>query len=378
MIVDRLPKEQIREYKRLIQAVSSLSNLFSESSTPYIGYRSAENIFCKAFGAVNLSRSDCSVDAKLNRDGIGIKTFLAPNGRATFQKIAEFNRDSVKFRDCQDEEMVKLIAELRNERINYTKRTYGIDNTYYHCLMRDSEQINISESMMDLIRMDKIHVEGNKKDSTTVKFHDGINDYVFNKSKSTLTMKFDKASVLFEVGVTILEDPYSLIGGAGNTPGWLKEPIEPYLDHAVLPLYSTRKGVHVPEKSGLNQWNASGRKRNFNEVYIPIPSTFYREKPDFFPPRDQPFTLHLPDGKELSVKVCQDGGKALMSNPNSDLGDWILRQVLDTAEGELVTYSLLERLNINSVAVFKNSETDYSIDFTYSDPYSGQYHLDDF
>ena len=39
----------------------------------------------------------------------------------------------------------------------------------------------------------------------------------------------------------------------------------------ILPLYSVRDN-NVPTKSGLNQWNAAGRKRHPNEVYIPIPS----------------------------------------------------------------------------------------------------------
>jgi hypothetical protein len=40
--------------------------LFSESSTPYLYYRSAENVYCRAFVADNLARSDVSVDAVKN------------------------------------------------------------------------------------------------------------------------------------------------------------------------------------------------------------------------------------------------------------------------------------------------------------------------
>lgn len=44
-------------YLRLLSAVSKLSGLFSESAIPFINYRVAENIFCRSFGAGNLSRS---------------------------------------------------------------------------------------------------------------------------------------------------------------------------------------------------------------------------------------------------------------------------------------------------------------------------------
>ena len=78
-----------KEYQKFLQVVGSLSNLFSESNTPYLYYRIAEKIFCKAFNAEALSRSDVSVDSKKEMLGIGLKTFLAGNNKK-FQKITEF------------------------------------------------------------------------------------------------------------------------------------------------------------------------------------------------------------------------------------------------------------------------------------------------
>ena len=74
------------------------------------------------------------------------------------------------------------------------------------------------------------------------------------------------------------------------------------IDYVVLPLYN-EKTYQIPEKSGLNQWNAGGRKRNENEVYIPIPIKIHQLYPTFFPKRDEPFMLELPDGKILNAKV---------------------------------------------------------------------------
>ena len=71
------------EYIKLLKACGQLSNLSSESLTPYLYYRIAEKIFCKAFEASDLSRSDCAVDAKKNNIGIGLKTFLVGNLNAS-------------------------------------------------------------------------------------------------------------------------------------------------------------------------------------------------------------------------------------------------------------------------------------------------------
>ena len=51
-----------------------------------------------------------------------------------------------------------------------------------------------------------------------------------------------------------------------------------------------------------------------------------------------------------------------MSNPNIALGKWILRDVLQLKEGELVTVELLDRMGFDSVIVYKDSETEYRID----------------
>lgn len=97
-------------YIQLLKAVGSLSRLNTDSKIPYLYYRSAENIFCKAFEADNLSRSDCSVDARFGDIGIGLKTFLYGNG-SSYQKVAEFNKDR------------NLIEEFKVDYINLYKKS---------------------------------------------------------------------------------------------------------------------------------------------------------------------------------------------------------------------------------------------------------------
>ena len=51
-----------------------------------------------------------------------------------------------------------------------------------------------------------------------------------------------------------------------------------------------------------------------------------------------------------------------MSNPNRALGEWILRDILSWKEGELITYSDLLKIGIDSVQVNKYEDNTYSID----------------
>ena len=59
-----------------------------------------------------------------------------------------------------------------------------------------------------------------------------------------------------------------------------------------------------------------------------------------------------------------------MSNPNSALGKWILRDVLKLKEGELLTLDLLDRLGFNCVSIFKDDSKHYRIDVCMQ-PYVG-------
>ena len=46
-----IDRENNGDYVKLLTSVASLSALFSDSETPLINYRSAENIFCRSFNA---------------------------------------------------------------------------------------------------------------------------------------------------------------------------------------------------------------------------------------------------------------------------------------------------------------------------------------
>ncbi len=368
MFIKKQPKEQQELYLSLLQAVGSLSGLFSDSPNPYLYYRSAERAFCKAFQAEDLSREDSSYDAKKEGVGIGLKTFLYKNGRC-LEKVAEFNSTSNILRNLPPEELIFKIADLRNKRIAFTKNAHGLTSALYHCITRDNGKFSIFECPLIPINTAQIIIDKKSLDKNTLSFSDDVHEYKFSLSKSTLFKRFNiKDNIITDIPVSVLEDPFELVQrllSENKTTGHTQD-----TSTIILPLYSERDR-EVPTKSGLNQWNAAGRERHEDEVYIQIPRWVSTHCPHFFPSRDTLFELKLPDGKTLSAKSCQDGGqvnginvgKALMSNPNKDLGKWILRHILNLLPDELCTLDILEELGIDSVEITKISSSHYKINF---------------
>lgn len=353
-------KSQVDYYVQLLQRMGSLSSLFADTVQPYLHYRVAENVFCKAFEATNQARSDTAADATKNGFGIGIKTFLNNRGHS-FQKIAEFNKDRVLYRQLisEPEELIRVVSRLRNERIEFAKSLHGVTQMVYHCVVRAPNQFLIFEEEMDCVKEDAIKITS-VKDNTII-FTDDLHEYNFNLSKSTLLKRFHTAHPL-EFDVEILNDPYQFIMHYDAFSGIA--PKRQNKGSVILPLYSIQGGRKiVPESSGLNTWNGKGRRRDPNEVYIPIPAWIHKTFPSFFPNRNHIFELILPNSGVLSAKVCQDGGKALMSNPNSALGKWLLNDVLKKEEGQLMTYQELENLDIDSVEITKIDEQTFEINF---------------
>ena len=360
----------------MLQLMASISRLFSESPTPYLDYRLAENLFCKYYNAQNDARSCTAYDARLQNLGIGIKTFGINKG-SSLEKIAEFNKLKPKLDQLSGYDLAKQIAVFRNERMEFANNTYDVCETQYHIIGRQEGCLKVFNTPYDKVNVDAI-CDVQDKD-TSIAFNDGINEYSFNKSKSVLLKKFYLPKDYEEIPIHILGEPLELLArllqdkqGSATNRIYIPQEVKG-VDYVILPLYSSRGQMHVAERSGLNQWNAKGRPRDVNEVYIPIPKSIHHLYPDFFPDRDHPFELILPDGKSLSAKICQEGGKALMSNPNAALGEWLLRKVLRKPIGEIVTMDDLNTFGIDSVKIIsthkRNSagEPIYKIVFTQTD-----------
>lgn len=359
MFFNNQTKKQRQVYQKFLKTAGCLSNMFSDSEIPYLYYRVAEKVFCRAFGANDLSRSDVSADAKKDVLGIGLKTFLKGNDR-TFQKVAEFNSDRLLYMDLKVEEKIEKISKLRNARIEFTENIHGLEKSIYHCVLRDTGKFKIFEEPME--KVDISNIRNIKESKSSIVFDDGKNEYSFLLSKSTLAKRFVTKSIIHEFDVDILEDPLFELSKLFSKKDLLLETERRIKQTVYLPLYGRNQTVF--EKSGLNQWNAGGRDRHLNEVYIPVPAEIHKNFPGFFPNRDVSFSLKLPNGKNMKSKICQDNNKALMSYSNRELGKWILRDVLKLKEGELLAYERLQILGIDSVRIDKISNSEFEINFS--------------
>lgn len=351
-----------KKYLKLLSGIAQASSIYTYSKKPYLQYRVAENIFCKSFSAKNISRKDCSVDAIKEKFGIGIKTFVS-DGVHKYEKIAEFdNREKYPLDYQNKSKLVKQITYYRNERLESTKKTYHFKNSLYHYLIRAVGKILICECPMLPID-EKTILQNQTSRKNIIRFKDKFFSYSFNLSKHTLYQAFITNEPFEIVDVPTKIDEKLLIDAIKELSAPKYELETTLLDskeYVVLPLYSTRLG-EVPPKSGLNQWNAGGRKRDYDEVYIPIPRIVHKKKPSFFPHRDKKFTLKTQDGKELSAKVCQENNKALMTDPNKDLGKWLLRDILGLKKGQLATIEFLRKKNADTVIIYKIEEDVYQI-----------------
>ena len=412
---DRQPEEHKENYKRMLTIVGKLSRLFSTAEEPYLYYRAHENVFAKYFDVDNNARHDDSADAYSTEQGVGIglKTWVGQDN----QKVAEFGRLRPDYEGLDGMDLIQRISEYRNTRIRTTMNSHGLREMIYHIVKRVPNVMQIYESAFDYIDREHIVLDENRGNANNIYFSDGNHTYHFNKSKSTLYMIFDDMVLMDEFEVEIVDDPYDLLarvlgeeriedermGVEGDLEAFTHR-MERYRQ-LCLRLYATdRNGrKYVPERSGLNQWNANGRARDVNEVYIPYLKEDRARDFDFFPPRDTPFTLILPDNTEISAKVCQRAyrklsdteyenlseeekriedekalvGKSIMSNPNKVLGQWLLRDVLQIQEGTIITYDMLRVYNIDCVVFTKISDRTYRIDFGELGTYERFYGLED-
>lgn len=376
-------KEKIALYVDYLKAIGAFSNLYSSSEKPFIQYRVAENVFCSVFNAENLARIDGAFDAIIDNIGIGIKTFIL-SGESKIEKVAEFNSLSAELRKFKGKELAFKLADYRNDRIEFADRAYDVSKRFYHIVGRDKLVIKLFEVGYDLIDKESIVILNDT--GSSLKFKDSKNEYTFNYSKSVLMKRFTIPKDFIEIDIDIIENPIDLLlclinpdskyqaksSDLSIRTSTLKlmkdDELAPGVDYVILPLYSTnaKKSNNepiVPLKSQLNQWNAGGRKRDLGEVYITIPKIVHDLSTNFFPPRDVIFDLKVPSGEVLKAKVCQDGGKALMTNPNNAMSNWILRKVLKLREGELLKYNQLKRVGHDSVKITKIKNNDYLIDF---------------
>lgn len=391
------------KYEALLKSISLLSGLFSENSAPYIDSRFVEKMFTLTTGATDLGRKDCSFDMKIGPDiGIGVKTFLGGAGSHKTEKIAEFTSlaRSHEFDTANKLELARLVSNYRNVRVQSDAHENGINlkNSFYHCLIRFPNAAIVHEEPYHLIDLDAIQIikRNDAQNDTSIKenilFSDGKSVYSYSRSKNVLFKRFTYEPNKNRIPLEISNKPFDLLFRVSNlqTNSQFSMAVEldnlertrqmsqlkKGIDYVVLPLYSPKSRT-VQLRSGINQWNAGGRRRKYGEAYIPVPTSIHKKYPSFFPNRDHNFKVRLSNSPlVLSAKICQSGGKALMTSPNFELGKWLTGVIDPSIPSEAFnipvdgrspfTYSDLVNIGKDSVSITKhveNGETIYSINF---------------
>lgn len=412
------PSYDLDKYLRLLKPVASLSYLFSDNHVPYLNSKFVERLYVRASDAEDTAADNSSFDAIAPiKVGVGIKTFVSSkSAKFENEKIAEFTKDANAgmFDGLDDEQLLRKAIELRNLRLSSDANSYGLDitNAIYHCLIRIEGGAIIQEEPMSLVDVPKLHpVDGQGRElreiGDKVILSDGINTYSYNKSKRVLYKKFKvnippsaefgglinlpiNKNILNELSGDVLagsaisddvfclkdvkQEPLIFDSEANADDSALTQMPDNFV---ILPLYSTKGGKkEVPERSGINQWNAGGRVRKFGEAYIPIPSWIYRSHPNFLPARNQYFRLKLQDGTIQKAKICQDGGKALMTDPNDKLCAWFYSAIEPNLSYDKImkrlqekrpyTYADLVRVGKDSVKITKATPgLDYDFSLTF-------------
>lgn len=268
-----LPEIEKQEYKRMILAFASLSEMFAQKSvnddeitklSPIINSKYQETVFQRVFNAVAEDIGNTSYDASIDycdlngnqiKFLIGIKTFGVSSGA---QKVAQFkaNHDewstlinkmkknavssdgSVKTKDEINNannalylELAKKVAKLRNARIKSSEANlqgFSIgkkDNVQaiYHVLMpskkEDLPAIYVGETDYVKIDIENISVIGctSPKNPTNFDFNDGNHTYRYTSADSQLLMDFKNSEIIKEKWeVVYADDAYSLFANIAD------------------------------------------------------------------------------------------------------------------------------------------------------------------
>ena len=422
IIWDKFSSEERNQYINFLKIFGALSGLFKDNKEganakkPYLYYRNHEQLFARVFEVEDLTRKDSAFDALGvwgdKRVGIGLKTWIHTNDR-TYQKVAEFNKLAPEvltplMEKGTPEEVVRKVAELRNDRIMLDKRLYRTNHDIYHFITRDDDVMNIVETPYDLIDIDSI--EFIRTDGKVYLFKDKLHNYKFYKSKSVLLEEFDasQGEIIEKIQIEQYDDPFELIkmiSIPGNKMSLLHsqyEQADNYEEFELvseknnenygvsdsryklrnviyLPLYQDKKeGQIVSDCSGINMRHAKSKNKGSStprpqyEIEVRISKWFHYLFPKFFgidalkenEIKDavlNDFDLILPDGRVLRGRVKQDGGKSLQTNPQSTLGEWVLKDVLGLKNREVVTWELLDSLGIDSLKVTKIDDKHFRI-----------------
>jgi len=359
-----------RQVNKLINMLSVLGWVTKlngkKEDVPFLYYRGVEEAYCVATGARNLGKDDIVVDAVGGGVGVAIKTFLEGSG-SSYQIIGEFGAAKPSYDKSEPLAKMKKVCALRNQRIEDAKRLHELSEVFYLVFVRTKGKIMIMEQPLRDISLRDIRIK--KATAGSIHFSDGQHEYKFDISDSKLYKKFYSRHAQLTFPVKILKNPYKALFKLIDTTALKVTKKTTHTnktkksESVVLPLFSTgAKGKYVPARSGINQWNANGRKRSADEAYVPFPSWIYDKFPKFFPKNGSEVSIVRPDARSMRCKACQQGGKALMSIPNRALGTFILRDELNIKPGKTATYDDLRKAGIDGIRLSKISNKTFALE----------------
>lgn len=256
---DKLPTDGKEEYKRLILAFASLTEMFAQKASdedqdaaPIINSKFQETAFQKAFNASAEDIGNTSYDVSVQYNGekylVGIKTFGIASGD---QKVAQFkakhdewsriidrikrNANGVEDKEIINEmnrelylELATKIAKIRNDRIDSSYaniRGFRVDiedinvHSVYHVLMPSTRQeepkIYVGETSYDKIDIEHLEVLGctGKNNPTNFFFTDGKKTYKYTSADSQLHMNFSNRDIVCdEWEVRYADDAHAIFG----------------------------------------------------------------------------------------------------------------------------------------------------------------------
>ncbi len=305
-----LPDSNKAEYKRMILAFASLTEMFAQKATddmpaPIINSKYQETVFQKVFGATSEDKGNTSFDASLEQadeDGkksrflVGIKTFGIASGA---QKIAQFKAHSADWSSLISKmeknaqarkgialskndissrnkalykQLARKIASLRNMRIDSAIanlqgfRISDCDEDIemvYHVLMPSKKgeppHIYVGETDYSKIDIDNISVTGctTEKNPTNFDFTDGRHSYRYTSADSQLLMNFQNSDIVVEKWqMQYAADAYSIFSEIADKIH--KEKIT-----SAYESYSWK--INVEPYSGFNNFYGVGSKIGINE-----------------------------------------------------------------------------------------------------------------
>lgn len=311
-----LENEKKDEYKRMILAFSSLTEMFSQKNenrdiilTPIINSKFQETIFQKIFGATAEDIGNTSFDVALKGRNskneeikylVGIKTF---GFNSNYQKVAQFksqndtwstiinkiNKNSLnKTKEEINEinkdlyfELAKNIAKLRNQRIQSSIaniKGFEINDddnveAVYHVLMPSNKntshlssnmaQIHVGEISYTIIDINNLDIIGctGKNHPTNFEFTDGIHTYKYTSADCQLYMNFDNSNIVKESwDVQYAQNAYDIFNKISEYANNFN--IE-YTEDNIIESYSwkiTNKNNEVELFSGFNAFYGVGSK----------------------------------------------------------------------------------------------------------------------